>query len=62
MINNTILSIISTLILIFFLKDIITLLIALAILIFCFYYLTGDISFIQNIFVSNETDESNQTN
>lgn len=52
---NTILSIILALILIVFLKDIVTLVIALCILTFCFYYITGDdYSYIQNIFVSTE--------
>lgn len=38
---NILLLILSCLLLIFFLKDIITLIIALCILSFCFYYLSG---------------------
>lgn len=44
---NTLLSIICAFILIFFLKDIITLIIALFILSFCFYFLT------ENNYISN---------
>lgn len=53
---NLLLSIVCCLILIFFLKDIVSLIIALCILAFCFYYLTdSDYTYIQNIFVSSES-------
>jgi len=53
---NTILLIISCFILLFFLKDIVAILIAFCILAFCLYYLTTytDNTYIQNIFVSSE--------
>jgi len=55
---NTILLIISCFILIFFLKDIVAILIALCIFAICFYYLVNytDNTFIQNIFVSSESN------
>lgn len=53
---NIILSIICCIVLIFFLKDIVSLIIALCIIALCFYYLTGnDYTYIQNIFVSSES-------
>lgn len=53
---NIILSIISCIILIFILKDIVSLIIALCIISLCFFYLTGnDYTYIQNIFVSSES-------
>lgn len=57
---DTLLLIISCLILIFFLKDIISFIIALCILVLCFYYLSGgDYTQIQNIFVSSENENMN---
>jgi len=54
---DTILLILSCIVIIFFLKDIIAILIALCILSLCIYYLSyyTDNTYIQNIFVNTES-------
>jgi hypothetical protein len=48
-------------VLFFFLKDIISIIISLCILSFCFYYLsTNDYTYIQNIFVSSESESESE--
>ena len=54
---DTLLLIISCIVIIFFLKDIIAILIALCLLCLCLYYLSNynDYTYIQNIFVNKES-------